>query len=184
MAKLRNTTERACNAPQRIRARMTEAKIIEKMPSRAWLSCTTVLRLICTPDDRKTRAPLDRLVRDGKIEFKRVKGVHGSFPEQMLNYGYDPQLSEDAVKQPVFLTSTFVFRTAEDGQDFFDFVSGRREPPEGMGAGLVYSRFNRPTARSSSTGSLFTSAPRNARYSRPACRRLRPRFSPSFAQAT
>jgi hypothetical protein len=136
------------------------------------------------PDDRKTRAPLDRLVRDGKIEFKRVKGVHGSFPEQMLNYGYDPQLSEDAVKQPVFLTSTFVFRTAEDGQDFFDFVSGRREPPEGMGAGLVYSRFNHPTARSSSTGSLFTSAPRNARYSRPACRRLRPRFSPSFAQAT
>jgi hypothetical protein len=60
----------------------------------------------------------------------------------MLNYGYDPQLSEGAVKRLVFLTSTFVFRTAEDGQDFFDFVSGRREPPEGMGAGLVYSRFN------------------------------------------
>jgi hypothetical protein len=30
-------------------------------------------------------------------------------------------------------TSTLVFRTAEDGQDFFDFVSGRREPPEWMG---------------------------------------------------
>jgi hypothetical protein len=57
----------------------------------------------------------------------------------MLNYGYDPQLSEGAVKPPVFLTPTFVFRTAEDGQDFFDFVSSRREPPEGMGAGLVYS---------------------------------------------
>jgi DNA-binding transcriptional LysR family regulator len=28
--------------------------------------------------------------------------------------------------------------------DFFDFVSGRREPPEGIGAGLVYSRFNHP----------------------------------------
>jgi methionine-gamma-lyase len=39
-----------------------------------------------------------------------------------------------------------VFRTAEDGQDFFDFVSGRREPPEGMGAGLVYSRFNHPNS--------------------------------------
>ncbi|WP_181522895.1 PLP-dependent transferase, partial [Pseudomonas aeruginosa] len=38
------------------------------------------------------------------------------------------------------------FRTAEDGQDFFDFVSGRREPPEGMGAGLVYSRFNHPNS--------------------------------------
>src|SRR5258707_6781979 len=64
----------------------------------------------------------------------------------MLIYGYDPQLSEGAVKPPVFLTSTFVFRTAEDGQDFFDFVSGRREPPEGMGAGLVYSRFNHPNS--------------------------------------
>src|SRR5215216_2048934 len=72
-------------------------------------------------------------------------GNHMLHPETlMLNYGYDPQLSEGAVKPPVFLTSTFVFRTAEDGRDFFDFVSGRREPPEGMGAGLVYSRFNHP----------------------------------------
>jgi hypothetical protein len=70
-------------------------------------------------------------------------GNHMLHPETlMLNYGYDPQLSEGAVKPPVFLTSTFVFRTAEDGQDFFDYVSGRREPPEGMGAGLVYSRFS------------------------------------------
>jgi methionine-gamma-lyase len=74
-------------------------------------------------------------------------GNHVLHPETlMLNYGYDPQLSEGAVKPPVFLTSTFVFRTAEDGKDFFDFVSGRREPPEGMGAGLVYSRFNHPNS--------------------------------------
>src|ERR1700683_2144197 len=71
-------------------------------------------------------------------------GNHMLHPETlMLNYGYDPQLSEGAVKPPIFLTSTFVFRTAEDGQDFFDYVSGRREPPEGMGAGLVYSRRDR-----------------------------------------
>jgi methionine-gamma-lyase len=74
-------------------------------------------------------------------------GNHTLHPETlMLNYGYDPQLSEGAVKPPVFLTSTFVFKTAEDGKDFFDFVSGRREPPEGMGAGLVYSRFNHPNS--------------------------------------
>ena len=74
-------------------------------------------------------------------------GNHMLHPETlMLNYGYDPQLSEGAVKPPVFLTSTFVFKTAEDGKDFFDFVSGRREPPEGMGAGLVYSRFNHPNS--------------------------------------
>jgi methionine-gamma-lyase len=74
-------------------------------------------------------------------------GNHALHPETlMLNYGYDPQLSEGAVKPPVFLTSTFVFKTAEDGQDFFDYVSGRREPPEGTGAGLVYSRFNHPNS--------------------------------------
>lgn len=65
---------------------------------------------------------------------------------QMLNYGYDPALSEGAVKPPVFLTSTFVFNTAEEGKDFFDYVSGRREPPEGSGNGLVYSRFNHPNS--------------------------------------
>src|ERR671926_1047695 len=74
-------------------------------------------------------------------------GNHKLHPETlMLNYGYDPQLSEGAVKPPVFLTSTFVFKTAEDGKDFFDYVAGRREPPEGMGAGLVYSRFNHPNS--------------------------------------
>jgi methionine-gamma-lyase len=74
-------------------------------------------------------------------------GNHPLHPETlMMNYGYDPQLSEGAVKAPVFLTSTFVFKTAEEGQDYFDFVSGRREPPEGTGAGLVYSRFNHPNS--------------------------------------
>ena len=36
---------------------------------------------------------------------------------QMMSYGYDPFLSEGSVKPPVFLTSTFAFRTAEDGAD-------------------------------------------------------------------
>ena len=71
---------------------------------------------------------------------------HATSRNADVNYGYDPQLSKGAVKPPVFLTSTFVFKTAEDGQDFFDFVSGRREPPEGMGAGLAYSRFNHPNS--------------------------------------
>ncbi len=78
---------------------------------------------------------------------KTMLGNHPLHPEtQMLNYGYDPELSEGAVKPPVFLTSTFVFKTAEDGRDFFDFVSGRKEPPAGVGAGLVYSRFNHPNS--------------------------------------
>ena len=79
--------------------------------------------------------------------YKTHIGPHSLHPEtQMLNYGYDPELSEGAIKPPVFLTSTFVFKTAEEGRDFFDFVSGRREPPAGTEAGLVYSRFNQPNS--------------------------------------
>ena len=74
-------------------------------------------------------------------------GNHPLHPEtQMLNYGYDPELSEGAVKPPVFLTSTFVFKSAEDGRDFFNYISGRTEPPTGTGVGLVYSRFNHPNS--------------------------------------
>lgn len=62
----------------------------------------------------------------------------------MLGYGYDPSLSEGSVKPPVFLTSTFVFQTAEQGRDFFDYMAGRRAPPGEGRAGLIYSRFNHP----------------------------------------
>jgi methionine-gamma-lyase len=72
-------------------------------------------------------------------------GNHRLWPQTlMLGYGYDPALSEGSIKPPVFLTSTFVFRTAEDGRDFFDYTAGRREPPAERQAGLVYSRFNHP----------------------------------------
>ena len=74
-------------------------------------------------------------------------GNHKLKPETlMLGYGYDPTLSEGAVKPPVFLTSTFVFNSAEHGKEFFDYVAGRREPPQGEAAGLVYSRFNHPNS--------------------------------------
>lgn len=77
---------------------------------------------------------------------RRSIGNHLLHPQTlMLGYGYDPALSEGAVKPPVFLTSTFVFRTAEEGRDYFNVAAGRREAPEG-GAGLVYSRLNHPNA--------------------------------------
>ncbi len=76
---------------------------------------------------------------------KRKIGKHLLKPEtQMMGYGYDPNLSEGSLKPPIFLTSTFVFKTAQDGKDFFDFTSGRREPVAGQTSGLVYSRFNNP----------------------------------------
>src|SRR6187402_1960276 len=76
---------------------------------------------------------------------KRKVGNRVLSPEtQMMGYGFDPALSEGSLKPPIFLTSTFVFRNAQDGKDFFDYTSGRRAPPPGKSAGLVYSRFNNP----------------------------------------
>ncbi|MCK9515108.1 MAG: cystathionine gamma-synthase family protein [Ottowia sp.] len=63
---------------------------------------------------------------------------------RMMSHGFDPFLSEGSVKPPVFLTSTFAFRSAEDGARFFDVVAGRTTLPQGQSAGLVYSRFNNP----------------------------------------
>ena len=73
----RDLTERASNAPQHMKARRTEARILEMMPARTWMACTAVSRLIGAGDDRNVRARLDRLVRDGKIECKRAQGTHG-----------------------------------------------------------------------------------------------------------
>jgi methionine-gamma-lyase len=76
---------------------------------------------------------------------KRKVGNRVLSPEtQMMGYGFDPALSEGSLKPPIFLTSTFVFRSAQDGKDFFDYTSGRKAPPPGKSAGLVYSRFNNP----------------------------------------
>jgi methionine-gamma-lyase len=62
----------------------------------------------------------------------------------MMGYGYDPHLSEGSLKVPVFQTSTFAFRTAQEGKDFFAIMSGRQEADEDHQPGLIYSRFNNP----------------------------------------
>ncbi|NCC31285.1 MAG: methionine gamma-lyase, partial [Chloroflexia bacterium] len=62
----------------------------------------------------------------------------------MMSYGYKPALSQGAVKCPIFQTSTFVFKTAEEGKSFFELAYGlrRQQPDEEMG--LIYSRLNNP----------------------------------------
>jgi len=70
---------------------------------------------------------------------------------QMMSYGYDPFLSEGAVKPPVFLTSTFAFRTAEDGAAYFDIVAGRKPPPADTGPGWCTAASTTRTWRSSRT---------------------------------
>ena len=81
------------------------------------------------------------------INNKTTIGNHKLHPETlMMGYGYDPMLSEGSVKQPIFLTSTFAFSSAEDGEEFFNVMAGRKPLPEGDSAGLIYSRFNHPNA--------------------------------------
>jgi methionine-gamma-lyase len=62
----------------------------------------------------------------------------------MMGYGYDPTLSEGALKCPIFHTSTFVFESAEAGKSFFELAYGIRQPDPKEESGLIYSRINNP----------------------------------------
>jgi len=81
-----------------------------------------------------------------KRDFRKSRvGAHQLQPETlMLGFGFDPTLSEGAVKTPIFLTSTFAYSTCEEGKLLFDYMSGRSASPEGADAGLIYTRFNNP----------------------------------------
>ncbi|MEW7292919.1 cystathionine gamma-synthase family protein [Aquimarina sp. 2304DJ70-9] len=70
---------------------------------------------------------------------------HDFNPESlMMTYGYKPELSEGAIKCPIFQTSTFVFKTAEEGKAFFELAYGLREKSPKEELGLIYSRINNP----------------------------------------
>lgn len=71
--------------------------------------------------------------------------AHKLRPESlMMSHGYKPELSQGAIKAPVFQTSTFVFQTAEEGKAFFELAYGLREKDEDEEQGLIYSRINNP----------------------------------------
>ncbi|KAG7354443.1 cystathionine beta-lyase/cystathionine gamma-synthase [Nitzschia inconspicua] len=57
--------------------------------------------------------------------------------------GYHSNLSEQAIKPPIFKSSTFVFSSAEEGELFFKRAYGL-EGNDGKAPGLVYSRLNNP----------------------------------------
>ncbi len=79
--------------------------------------------------------------RSPKAEIDSIGGRKLKPATLMMGHGYDPALSEGALKPPVFLTSTFVFPNAAAGKRHFEGVTGKRP---GGAAGLVYSRFNGP----------------------------------------
>jgi len=79
--------------------------------------------------------------RNPKPEVTRIGGRELKPSTMMMGYGYDPTLSENSLKAPIFLTSTFVFENAAAGKRHFEIATGKRDEPAD---GLVYSRFNNP----------------------------------------
>ena len=63
---------------------------------------------------------------------------------QMMGASYDPHLSEGSAKVPIFQTSTFVFKNAEEGKSHFHIAYGLREKNIGESMSLAYSRINNP----------------------------------------
>lgn len=62
----------------------------------------------------------------------------------MMSFGYTPEWSEGSVKPPIFQTSTFVFKNAEEGKRFFEVAYGKSELNAKEEIGLIYSRINNP----------------------------------------
>ncbi len=62
----------------------------------------------------------------------------------MMSYGYEPEWSEGAIKPPIFQTSTFVFKSAEEGKAYFELAYGLRDKNKNEQLGLIYSRLNNP----------------------------------------
>ena len=76
-----------------------------------------------------------------KPEVAKLAGRKLKPATLMMGHGYNPQLSEGALKPPVFLTSTFAFESAAAGKRHFEGITGKRA---GGAEGLVYGRFNGP----------------------------------------
>ncbi|MGK0364747.1 MAG: methionine-gamma-lyase [Saprospiraceae bacterium] len=79
-----------------------------------------------------------------QYQIKKMKSHNYSPESLMMSFGYKPELSEGAVKSPIFQTSTFVFKTAEEGKAFFELAYGLRNKDENEECGLIYSRLNNP----------------------------------------
>lgn len=73
-----------------------------------------------------------------------IEGKHLRPESLMMSYGYNPEWSEMAVKAPIYQTSTFVFKNAEEGKAFFELAYGLREKNAEEQLGLIYSRLNNP----------------------------------------
>ncbi len=85
------------------------------------------------------------MTRPKKPYCTQTIGDHQLQPESLaMGYGYDPYLSEGAIKPPIFQTSTFVFKSAEHGAAYFRKSRGQSLPGDMADPGLAYTRINNP----------------------------------------
>lgn len=82
---------------------------------------------------RKPRKPVDH-----------PAAAHARPESLMMSWGYRPEWSEGSIKPPVFQTSTFAFRSAEEGKEYFAWAYGLQERDPARPMGLIYSRLNNP----------------------------------------
>ena len=86
------------------------------------------------------------MAKPDKSYRKRDINGHMLRPESLaMGYGYDPHMSEGAIKPPIFQTSTFAFRTAAEGEATFRGIAGKRIEGDPEDTGLAYSRMNNPS---------------------------------------
>jgi methionine-gamma-lyase len=85
------------------------------------------------------------MVRKKPEYTRREIGDRKLRPESlMMGYGYRPEWSEGSIKCPIFQTSTFAFKNAEEGKHFFAVAYGLEEQKPRESLGLIYSRLNNP----------------------------------------
>lgn len=71
--------------------------------------------------------------------------TRANHPEsKMMTHGHDPSTARGAIKVPLYQTSTFAFRSAQEGKSYFELAYGLREAEEGEQIGMIYSRLDNP----------------------------------------
>jgi len=64
----------------------------------------------------------------------------------VLTRGFDPSLSFGSARPAVFRASTYVFPSPEAAEHAFAITTGKIQPPPGVRADLIYSRFSHPNS--------------------------------------
>ncbi len=85
------------------------------------------------------------MAKPDKAYRKRFIGKHELAPQSLaMGYGYDPAMSEGAIKPPIFQTSTFAFTSSAEGEALFRKLAGKSPEGDSGDAKLIYTRFNNP----------------------------------------